>query len=927
MTPSTLRARSGRVVARLLPLLLLLFASLAAGAAEPAATLAAPAAIPRYLAPDGDDRGGANACADPAAPCATLTHALSRALPGDTLYLTPGAYSEANVRIDKPITITGSGSDTTTLDGGAGGALLTVTGGGALTLEALTLRGGAGQRGGAILQESGQLTLRRVVLLDNSAVWGGGVYVAAGTTRIEDSRLAGNTAEGGGAIFAAAGSLTILRSELAGNRAGVGGGLLVGPAAAATLSRTVLTGNEARHGGGVYVQGAFQAGNALWRDNRATGRGGGLFSDDGTTLLEHTGWLNNGAALGGGIAGVGRVRLRNSFVTGSGGGDCAIALTGSNNLLDDASCGLPARPATALDGDGRPGFDSNAIDAVPAGQCGSEAGGAIADDLRGEPRPADGNGDGSARCDIGPYEFQPRLVVVHSPALSDATRFGFGGDLGAFVLTVEQPQRAFELPPGSYRLNEGRKAGWKVTAISCSGDSDNGSIIDLKARAATVDLDAGEAIRCAFSARPTRNSIGIAVAAAEGPVAVAFSGDLGAFALAAPATPDWRTGKLAAGVRAIQATPPAGWRVAGITCAGDSDGGSAFNPAAGTALIDLDGAETIGCVFQLARTAPGARLTIRHEATPADDADFAYTGNLGPFLLRAPSAAQTSYTLMPGIYRVHELLHPLWVLSDIVCSGDADGGSVIAREEATVAVDLDLGEEIACVFRHLRAAADTGTLTLVQAANPPEAATFAYDGTLGAFALALPDNGTRTWSSLPPGSYTVQQTPPAGWQLDAITCAGDSDAGSTLLPAEHTATLDVDAGETLVCTFADSRPVGSGSITIVHAPTPADDTPFRFRGALGGFTLHAPSGPVRTFTGLAAGVYSVNVRLPDGWQLSAITCEGDGDAGTVIDTVTAAAAIDLDLGEAITCRYATAREDAPPPPPTANRIYIPYLGR
>lgn len=162
MTPSTLRARSGRVVARLLPLLLLLFASLAAGAAEPAATLAAPAAIPRYLAPDGDDRGGANACADPAAPCATLTHALSRALPGDTLYLTPGAYSEANVRIDKPITITGSGSDTTTLDGGAGGALLTVTGGGALTLEALTLRGGAGQRGGAILQESGQLTLRRV---------------------------------------------------------------------------------------------------------------------------------------------------------------------------------------------------------------------------------------------------------------------------------------------------------------------------------------------------------------------------------------------------------------------------------------------------------------------------------------------------------------------------------------------------------------------------------------------------------------------------------------------------------------------------------------------------------------------------------------------------------------------------------------------
>jgi len=905
--------------------LLVLFASLAAGAAEPAATA-------RYLAPGGDDHGGANPCADPADPCATLAHALSHALPGDSLYLAPGRYSETNIRIDKAVAITGSGAGTTTLDGSGAGPLLTVPGSGALTLEALTLRGGAGLRGGAILLDSGQLTLRRVALLDNSATWGGAVYIAGGLARIEDSRLADNTAEGGGAVFVAAGSLTVLRSELAGNHAGMGGGLLVGPGATAALSHTVLAGNEARHGGGVYVQGTFRAVNALWRNNQATGRGGGLFSDNGATLLEHTGWLANEAALGGGIAGIGNVRLRNSLITGSGGGDCAIPLTGSDNLLDDTTCGLPARPVTALGDDGRPGSDSNAIDAVPADRCDSEAGGAtITDDLRGEPRPADGNGDGSARCDIGPYEFQPRLVIVHSATLFDATRFNFSGDLGAFALTAGQPRRAFEVPPGSYHLTEGRKAGWKVAALSCSGDSDNGSVIDLKARMATVDLDSGETIRCTFSARPTRNSIGITVAAAQGPVTVAFSGDLGAFDLRAPEAADWRSGKLAAGVRAIQAVPPSGWRVTGIACAGDSDAGSVFDPIAGTALIDLDGAETLGCVFQLARTAPGARLTIRNEAAPADDADFAYTGDLGPFLLHAPSAAQTSYSLMPGVYRVHELLHPLWTLGDIACSGDADGGSVASREDASVIVDLDLGEEITCVFRHVRAAAGTGTITLAQAASPAEAASFAYDGTLGAFVLTTPASTTRTWPSLPPGSYTIQQTPPAGWQLDAITCAGDSDAGSSLLPGERMAVLDLDAGENLVCTFANSRPVGSGSIAIVHAPTPADETAFRFRGALGGFTLRAPSRPVRTFTGLAAGAYSVNVRLPEGWQLGAITCEGDSDRGTVIDTATAAATIDLDLGEAITCRFASVPEDAPPPPPppppAASRVYIPYLGR
>ncbi len=84
---------------------------------------------------------------------------------------------------------------------------------------------------------------------------------------------------------------------------------------------------------------------------------------------------------------------------------------------------------------------------------------------------------------------------------------------------------------------------------------------------------------------------------------------------------------------------------------------------------------------------------------------------------------------------------------------------------------------------------------------------------------------------------------------------------------------------------------------------------------------------MRTFVGLAAGTYSVNVRLPDGWQLSAITCEGDSDASTVIDTATATAAIDLDVGEVITCRFATAREGTPPPPPAGGRVYIPYLGR
>ena len=72
-------------------------------------------------------------------------------------------------------------------------------------------------------------------------------------------------------------------------------------------------------------------------------------------------------------------------------------------------------------------------------------------------------------------------------------------------------------------------------------------------------------------------------------------------------------------------------------------------------------------------------------------------------------------------------------------------------------------------------------------------------------------------------------------------------------------------------------------------------------------------------------MYPVDVRLPDGWRLSAITCEGDGDRGSAIDLWLAKASIDLDAGEAITCRFAPVRDDAPPP--QVWRVYIPLSSR
>ena len=876
--------------------------------------LAAPAT--RYVSPAGVD--AANACLDPAAPCRTVGRALAVAAPDDIVRLGPGVYREAGLTIAQPLTL--AGDPGAILDGqNLDGPILTVAGGAAV-VEDVVFRNGASVRGGALAVLGGALALRRVVVEAGVADWGGALYVGGGAVAIADSALTGNRAASGGAVFLAAGSLALARVELAGNRAALGGALLVGPGASAALDRVAFRDNEAAQlGGAVHNQGALTAAASLWLGNRAGARGGGLFNDGGTALLEFTTWRGNAAPAGGAIAGGGSARLRYSVIGGSAGNDCAATLAGAGNRLDDASCGLPALPATGLLPDGRPGPDSNLIDA--AGDCALEATGQpAAADLRGEPRPADGDRDGRALCDPGAYEFQPRLTIVHNPTLADATRFTFSGDLGDFTLAAPAaPRRVFELPPGAYRLAQGREAGWKLTGLACAGDADGGSAVDLAARAVAVDLDPGETITCVFSTRAAQLTLGVAVESAA-PVAVGFSGDLGDFTLSLPDAPDRRSGKLAAGLYELRAAPPPGWRVEAVTCLGDRDLGSTYDPAAGLARLDLDGKETLGCVFRVGRVPQPATLTIRHAAAPADDAPFTYTGDLGPFTLRALSRPEATFTLAPGVYRVHELLHPLWTLTGLECDGAARTDAITA----TAVIDLAPGAHVTCVFRHLRAAPDAGSLTIVQTADPADPAAFAYDGALGSFALVVPDEPSRAWAQLPPGRYAVRQLPAPGWALTAVACAGDDDGGTTTDPAAATVVVDLDAGEAVTCTFANGRAAGSGRVTIVHEPDPADGEPFRYTGALGGFSLRAPSRPSRAFAGLSPGVYPVSLRLPDGWRLAAIVCEGDADGGTTVELSAAAAAIDLDPGEDLTCRFRPTRDDVPPPPPPPRRAYFPF---
>ncbi|HEY8491420.1 MAG TPA: CSLREA domain-containing protein, partial [Dehalococcoidia bacterium] len=337
-------------------------------------------------------------------------------------------------------------------------------------------------QGGGILNE-GTLTLAASILSSNYADSdGGGLYSDGATATLSDTVVRDNRAEFSGGGISNGGTLTVTGSTLRGNEVGFdGGGLYNGFSGTATFSDTTVEANTANDGGGIYNDGTLTLARSTLSGNNA-GRGGGLFNTfDGTATLVNSTVSGNTAVIGGGGVG-GGIRnssgtLRAAFVTitgnstnGTGGGlwdgsNAAqlrgVILAGNTASLGGADCnGTPATADYTLVQDGtfctlpvgatglQTGVDpllgplqanggptqthalslgSPALDAVPAAQCTWDDDGdpgtanvPLPADQRGVPRPQDGNGDGTAACDLGAFELQPAPTPTPTPSATPA---------------------------------------------------------------------------------------------------------------------------------------------------------------------------------------------------------------------------------------------------------------------------------------------------------------------------------------------------------------------------------------------------------------------------------------------------------------------------------------------------------------------------
>jgi hypothetical protein len=241
---------------------------------------------------------------------------------GGTLTLTGvdnSTYGETGLPVvTSTITIAGQGSmlqrDTTATDF----RILAVGGGGDLTVEALTLRGGIAEpfRGGGVANYGGSLTLTNSTVSGNSAVCGGGVYNTSSLT-LTNSTVSGNSAFCGGGVYNT-GSLTLSNSTISGNSADDAGGGVFN-FASLTLVHSTLFGNSAFCGGGAYNAGTLSLINSTLSGNMASCSGGGVYNFSGTLTVTNSTLSGNTAdGNGGGMSNlIGTLTVTNSTLSGN----------------------------------------------------------------------------------------------------------------------------------------------------------------------------------------------------------------------------------------------------------------------------------------------------------------------------------------------------------------------------------------------------------------------------------------------------------------------------------------------------------------------------------------------------------------------------------------------------------------------------------
>jgi hypothetical protein len=481
------------------------------------------------------------------------------------------------------------------------------------------------------------------------------------------------------------------------------------------------------------------------------------------------------------------------------------------------------------------------------------------------------------------------------------------------------------LTAGTFTVTEASVTSWNLTSLTCTG----GASVNVAKPTVTINLAANENVICTYTntfVPPAgTGTIKIVKSAIGGNGIFGFTASANfsvtSFNLTtASGTANRDFASLAPGQYTIQeSSMPAGWSFTSLSCSVVGSGTSVISGQQAT--LTLNANDNIVCTFTDTLVTAGS-ITIRKTIIGGQDGtafSFTTTGaGLSNFAL-APSAgaldSKTFLALSAGTYTITETAIANWAVSSLTCTG----GSSVGTVAPTVTINLAAGENVDCTYTNIfrSPVGGTGTIKIVKSAiNANGTFGFITSANFGITTFSLTTAGSATggtasrdFPTLAAGQYTIQESSmPAGWNFTNLSCSVIGTG--TAVVSGSGATITLQAGDNIVCTFTNTGSTAptSSTITIVKRTLDGRDGTFSFASTIPGATSFVlathETTAVAKYSNLANGNYTISeVGMGPGWGLSSLTCT---DPGATINVNARSATVTIAGGVGVTCTFINA---------------------
>lgn len=457
---------------------------------------------------------------------------------------------------------------------------------------------------------------------------------------------------------------------------------------------------------------------------------------------------------------------------------------------------------------------------------------------------------------------QPGTLIVHKvtdPSSDTTTQFsmtaaadGSGAVIGSTTKAIVGGGTAsFSVNAGTYDVTETVPAGWSKTGDTCqnvvvaNGETKECTITNIQLGSITIVKDA---INNAAQDFTFHDDFGGAH-----PATFLLDDD------ANGALPNTRTFDVVPGTYAISEDAVTGWQQESATC---TDGSP-------VSAIALGAGESVTCTFVNEELA--TIVLVKHAQGNDSAFDFTMTGSglpAGTTLTTQSGWATETFSGLDqdNTYSVAETVPAGWDLASATCTGTNVPASITPNP----------GETVTCTFTNV----ERGHLIVEKTTDPADDPTVftihaAGTGSITGSGTSTVTDATDANYEVTPGTYSVTETVPAGWDKTGDTCQN----------------VTVAAGETKTCLLTN---VARGHIIVDKVTEPSGDTQsFDFTTNAGSnFSLTDAAAPHNSGA-IVPGTYSVSETVPTGWDQVSATCSDGSDPSSIA----------LAAGETVTCTF------------------------